>query len=103
MPRQRGRRGAGSIVRRGSKYRATWSTTEGGKRVTMSTGLWLQRSRVRRARSRRASQSVGVRNAIGVLQSSSPIPTIPSVEPRAILDRAVGRPVTSGRRPLVDE
>lgn len=42
MPRQRGRRGAGSITRRDGKYRAVWSSTEGGKRVRKSATFILR-------------------------------------------------------------
>lgn len=42
MPRQRGRRGAGSITRRGGKFQAQWSTTEGGKRIRKTATFALR-------------------------------------------------------------
>lgn len=42
MARKRGRRGAGSITRRGDKWQAQWSTTEGGKRVRTSQTFILK-------------------------------------------------------------
>ena len=42
MARKRGRRGAGSITRRGDKWQAQWSTTEGGKRTRTSQTFTLK-------------------------------------------------------------
>ena len=42
MARRRGRRGAGSIVRRAGRYQAQWSSTEGGKRVRKSATFTLR-------------------------------------------------------------
>jgi integrase len=65
VPRQRGPRGAGSITRRDGKYRAVWSSTEGGKRVRKSATFtlrndaewWLREAR--RTGSAPADQTVG--------------------------------------------
>lgn len=42
MPRKRGQRGSGSIVKRGGKYQAQWSTTEGGRRIRKSATFLLR-------------------------------------------------------------
>jgi len=42
VARQRGRRGAGTIVKRGSRYQAQWSSTEGGHRVRHSASFTLR-------------------------------------------------------------
>lgn len=41
-PRQRGPRGAGSITPRDGRYRAVWSSTEGGKRIRKSATFALK-------------------------------------------------------------